>query len=131
MFALRQFRLPLCSIRSLILAQNKNALRLLQVQTRNKSTGSLKKQKEPDLEQSQYFNYRSKIIDELRHTKDPNPYPHKFNVDVTISQFIQKNSHIKAGQVNTEEIVRIAGRIHNQRSYGAVNVMTNIRNVTS
>ncbi|GES75253.1 lysyl-tRNA synthetase [Rhizophagus clarus] len=118
MFALRQFRLPLCSIRSLILAQNKNALRLLQVQTRNKSTGSLKKQKEPDLEQSQYFNYRSKIIDELRHTKDPNPYPHKFNVDVTISQFIQKNSHIKAGQVNTEEIVRIAGRIHNQRSYG-------------
>ncbi|PKY46540.1 cytoplasmic lysine-tRNA ligase Krs1 [Rhizophagus irregularis] len=120
MFALRQFRLPLCSIRGLILARDKNALRLLQVQTRYKSNGSLKKQKVPDLEQtaSQYFVYRSKIIDDLRHTKDPNPYPHKFSVDITISQFIQKNSHIKAGQVNTEETVRIAGRIHNQRSHG-------------
>lgn len=36
MFALRQFRLPLCSIRGLILARDKNALRLLQVQTRYK-----------------------------------------------------------------------------------------------
>jgi hypothetical protein len=36
MFALRQFRLPLCSIRSIILARNMNELQFLRVQTRHK-----------------------------------------------------------------------------------------------
>ncbi|CAI2171974.1 5664_t:CDS:2 [Funneliformis geosporum] len=112
---------------NLISILNKNIVttrRHLQGHSRNKSLASksksIEKQTESESEQtkSKYFNYRSNIIKELRHTKDPSPYPHKFNVDISISQFIQKYSHIKAGQINTDEIVRIAGRIHDQRSSG-------------
>jgi lysyl-tRNA synthetase class 2 len=38
----------------------------------------------------QYFELRSRQIQKLRETQDPEPYPHKFHVTQSISSFIQE-----------------------------------------
>ncbi|RHZ65446.1 hypothetical protein Glove_315g61 [Diversispora epigaea] len=71
------------------------------------------------LNSGQYFEYRSKIINEYRLTQKPNPYPHKFHVDYSIPTFIEKFNYLKPDQSllnNDKELISIAGRIHNQRS---------------
>ncbi len=66
-----------------------------------------------------YFENRSKVIQKLRETQSPNPYPHKFDVSMSISGFIEKyESTIQPGE-RLEEVVTLAGRIHNARSSGA------------
>jgi lysyl-tRNA synthetase class 2 len=70
---------------------------------------------EEDLNPNQYFEIRSKAINKLRSTQEPNPYPHKFQVDTTLTEFINKYSHLKDGESLSDQIVHIAGRIHNKR----------------
>ena len=61
-----------------------------------------------------YFENRSKQILKLRETKQPDPYPHKFDVSVSLQRFIEKYSVIQDGQ-RLEEVVTVAGRLHNIR----------------
>lgn len=77
-----------------------------------------KKEKEEELTPNQYFEIRSRQIDELRTTKSPNPYPHKFQVSIRIDQFIDKYSHLKRGDELKEEKVSIAGRVFAKRESG-------------
>ena len=37
----------------------------------------------------QYFEIRSKKINKLRETKQPDPYPHKFHVDTDLRKFVK------------------------------------------
>ncbi|KAJ3068990.1 Lysine--tRNA ligase [Podochytrium sp. JEL0797] len=74
---------------------------------------------EESLSSSQYFEYRSRAIQKLRETKNPNPYPHKFNPTMSISAFIEKFSSLKEGEHLEDVVVSVAGRIHNMRSSGA------------
>ncbi|KAG2187258.1 hypothetical protein INT44_004943 [Umbelopsis vinacea] len=71
---------------------------------------------EEDLNPNQYFEIRSKNINKLRTTQEPNPYPHKFQVDTTLPEFIEKFSHLKNEESLDDKIVYIAGRIHNKRA---------------
>ncbi|CAG8765182.1 14725_t:CDS:1, partial [Acaulospora colombiana] len=66
-----------------------------------------------------YFESRSKIINELRVNKNINPYPHKFHVDLSIPEFIQKYSSIEPNQQLDQKVISVAGRVHGQRSSGA------------
>ncbi|KAJ3298879.1 Lysine--tRNA ligase [Rhizoclosmatium sp. JEL0117] len=68
---------------------------------------------------SQYFEYRSRAIQKLRESQNPNPYPHKFNPTISISAFIEKFSSLKEGEHLEDVSVSVAGRIHNMRSSGA------------
>jgi lysyl-tRNA synthetase, class II len=61
-----------------------------------------------------YFENRSKQILKFRETQAPNPYPHKFNVELSISNYIKKYQNLEEGQ-HLQEVVQIAGRIHNIR----------------
>ena len=61
-----------------------------------------------------YFENRSKQILKFRETKNPNPYPHKFSVELSISNYIKKYQSLAEGEHLTE-VVQIAGRIHNIR----------------
>ena len=68
----------------------------------------------------QYFELRSRQIQKLRQTHDPDPYPHKFNVSLSLSAFIEKyggEGVIKNGE-KVEEEVSLAGRVHNIRTSG-------------
>ena len=37
-----------------------------------------------------FYKFRSELIDKLRQTKTPNPYPHKFNVTQSIPRYIRQ-----------------------------------------
>lgn len=66
----------------------------------------------------QYFEIRSKQILKLRETCNPAPYPHKYLVDISIPAFIAKYGSLEPGK-HLDEIVSVAGRIHNKRASSA------------
>ncbi|CUS21481.1 LAQU0S03e03576g1_1 [Lachancea quebecensis] len=72
-----------------------------------------------DLDPSQYFEARSRQIQELKNTQSPNPYPHKFHVSTGLSDFLQKYAHLQRGETLPEEKVSIAGRVHAKRESGS------------
>ncbi|KAJ3201887.1 Lysine--tRNA ligase [Entophlyctis luteolus] len=74
---------------------------------------------EDNLSSTQYFDLRSRTIQKLRESQNPNPYPHKFNPDISISAFIKKYESLKDGEHLEDITVSVAGRIHNMRSSGA------------
>ncbi|KAJ3036595.1 lysyl-tRNA synthetase [Rhizophlyctis rosea] len=73
---------------------------------------------EEALDPRQYFELRSKAVLKLRESKNPNPYPHKFEVSISIPHFIEKYVNIEAAARKSDEVVSVAGRLHNIRSSG-------------
>ena len=58
----------------------------------------------------------------LKETKQPDPYPHKFNVTCSISNYVKaygEEGKIKAGEKLEGVQESPAGRIHNIRASGA------------
>ncbi|EJF57574.1 class II aaRS and biotin synthetase [Dichomitus squalens LYAD-421 SS1] len=79
--------------------------------------------KEEDLspKPQQYFEIRSRNILKLKETQSPNPYPHKFHVSISITDYIDKyglEGKIQAGQKLEGVTEALAGRIHNVRASG-------------
>ncbi|KAI9282170.1 lysyl-tRNA synthetase [Sporodiniella umbellata] len=74
---------------------------------------------EEELNPNQYFELRSKAINKLRETAQPNPYPHKFHVELSLPEFIAKFNSIEIGERLDDQVVSVAGRIHNKRASGA------------
>ncbi|KAI8987354.1 lysyl-tRNA synthetase [Mycotypha africana] len=74
---------------------------------------------EDDLNPNQYFELRSKAINKLREGGNPNPYPHKFQVEMTLPEFIEKYNNIETGERLDDQVISVAGRIHNKRASGA------------
>ncbi|OCH88627.1 lysyl-tRNA synthetase [Obba rivulosa] len=76
--------------------------------------------KDEDLSPNQYFEIRSRHIQKLKETQNPNPYPHKFHVSTAIPSYIEKygpEGKIKAGE-KLDITESLAGRIHNIRVSG-------------
>jgi lysyl-tRNA synthetase class 2 len=74
---------------------------------------------EEDLSPNQYFQLRSRQIQRLRETQSPNPYPHKFEVSLSLSSYINKygaEGVIEPGEKVNGAIEALAGRIHSIRS---------------
>lgn len=68
--------------------------------------------------EKQYFEIRSRQIQALRQTLDPNPYPHKFDVSTSLATYIHNydaEGKIKPGERLQGVTESIAGRIHNVR----------------
>ncbi|KAG4301354.1 hypothetical protein PCANB_002294 [Pneumocystis canis] len=72
-----------------------------------------------DLTPNQYFEIRSRIIHKLRQSRDPDPYPHKFYVNIEVPEFIEKYSFLNRGEVDKNTIICIAGRVRNKRESGS------------
>ncbi|KAA1475136.1 lysyl-tRNA synthetase [Dentipellis sp. KUC8613] len=76
---------------------------------------------EDDLNPNQYFELRSRQIQKLRETQSPNPYPHKFEVSVSVPAYIEhygKKGVLSDGQRLDGVKEALAGRIHNMRQFG-------------
>lgn len=54
----------------------------------------------------------------MRETQNPNPYPHKFHVDISLPAYIEKFNHLEPSQ-HLPDIVCVAGRVHNIRESGS------------
>ncbi|KAJ2340730.1 lysyl-tRNA synthetase, partial [Coemansia sp. RSA 2618] len=73
---------------------------------------------EEDLSPSQYFEIRNRAIDKMRN-EGPYPYPHKFHVDMSLSDFIEEFKGMKVQEERLDREIRLAGRVHNKRASGA------------
>lgn len=77
-----------------------------------------------DLNPNQYFDIRSRQIDEYRkeNEKDSsafNPYPHKFHRTLTVPEFADKYASLKRGETLKNVEVKVTGRIMTKRESGA------------
>lgn len=69
----------------------------------------------------QYYELRSRQIKHLKATQNPNPYPHKFIVTLSVPHFIERygtEGVIAPGTKLENQTVSLAGRIHNIRASG-------------
>ena len=64
---------------------------------------------EESLDPNQYFKIRSQAIHQLK-VSGEDPYPHKFHVDISLTQFIQEYSHLQPGDHLTDITLKVAGR---------------------
>ncbi|CAO3628129.1 unnamed protein product [Mucor fragilis] len=74
---------------------------------------------EEELNPNQYFEMRSKTINKLRENPSPEPYPHKFHVDMSLPDFIEKFNSLEVDKRLDDQVISVAGRIHNKRASGA------------
>lgn len=91
---------------------------------KNKDKQPKKKDNMADLNPNQYFEHRSRQIDDYRNTYEAdssvlNPYPHKFHRDNTVPQFVEKYSSLARGETKKDVQVRLTGRIMNKRESGS------------
>ena len=64
---------------------------------------------------------RTRQVQKLRETQNPNPYPHKFHVSISLSNYIKNygpEGKIAAGEKLNGVVESLAGRIHNIRAFG-------------
>ncbi|XP_075571623.1 lysine--tRNA ligase isoform X3 [Pelecanus crispus] len=81
---------------------------------------------EESLDPNQYYKIRSHAVQQLKGTNE-DPYPHKFHVDLSLSDFIEKYSHLQPGDHLTDITVRVAGRIHAKRASGGKLIFYDLR----
>lgn len=83
-----------------------------------------KKENMADLNPNQYFDIRSRQIEEFRKANDAdpssfNPYPHKFHRTMTIPEFVEKYNGLSRGESLQDQKVKLTGRIMTKREAGA------------
>lgn len=77
------------------------------------------------LDPNQYYKIRQQSIANWK-KKGESPYPHKFDVTISLNEFIDKYSSIEAGSWN-DDCVRVAGRIHAKRLSGPKLIFYDLR----
>jgi len=69
---------------------------------------------------NEYFKLRSNAVEELKKDQSTHPYPHKFQVSTSLTDFIEKYGNtLQDGQSLDEVEVSVAGRLHAIRASGA------------
>ncbi|KAH6679224.1 putative Lysyl-tRNA synthetase, cytoplasmic [Halenospora varia] len=82
---------------------------------------------EKELNPNQYFEIRSRNINKLRQTKNPNPYPHKFHANYDLRKFVTEYGSLKSGEHKKDVEVRLGARIYNKRASGNKLVFYDVR----
>ncbi len=92
-------------------------------QGKSKEQSASAADEEEGLSEQAYYERRSKTILALRESKQPDPYPHKFHVSISLTDFIaqfdaaaQPGSTLKDESQPEKNLVSVAGRIHNARA---------------
>ncbi|KAH7118768.1 lysyl-tRNA synthetase [Dendryphion nanum] len=71
---------------------------------------------EDELNPNQYFEIRSRAVNALRSSKEPNPYPHKFHVNYRLGDFVKEfEPQLKKGETLPDKEIRVGVRIMTQR----------------
>jgi len=67
------------------------------------------------LNPNQYFEIRSRAVNQLRQTRQPTPYPHKFHVNYKLGKFVDDFKNLTRGQVQEDKEIRVGVRIMSMR----------------
>lgn len=80
-----------------------------------------------NLDPSQYIENRKAAVRALKDA-GKNPYPHKFQVSMSIPEFVAKfTNSVEAGQHLNDTVVSLAGRIYSKRAAGTRLVFYDLR----
>lgn len=83
---------------------------------------------EEEISPNEYYKLRSAAISALKKgPKEDHPYPHKFNVSISLEDFIDKYKKLQSGEVLENETVSVAGRVHSMRESGAKLIFYDLR----
>merc|ERR1712004_81135 len=85
-----------------------------------------KKVPEEDISPNEYFKIRSRAVEELK-SEGNHPYPHKFHVTTSLTNFPADYEKLTDGQTVTDKEVRVAGRIHAIRESGPKLIFYDLR----
>ena len=95
--------------------QEKEAIKREQQISKAVDTNKAKKtDPEEEIDETEYFVIRSKAISDLKSSGEE-PYPHKFNVSISLTHFIEKYDHLKAEDIIKSDELSVAGRVHAKR----------------
>jgi glutathione S-transferase len=96
--------------------------------TKESESGNSKKKKsdEEELDPTKYFENRKAWL-QKRMDSGENPFPHKFEVTLSLPEFIKKYNDITKKNEFLPEIVQVAGRVHSIRKSGSSLIFYDIR----
>lgn len=86
-----------------------------------------KKVAEEEISPNEYFKIRSQAIEALKADPATHPYPHKFHVSISLTDFIEKYNDLEPGTTLNDVETRVAGRIHAIRESGAKLIFYDLR----
>lgn len=75
---------------------------------------------------NEYFKLRTQMVNQLKEAGQ-HPYPHKYKVTTSLTDFIQRYSYIKEEEILKDVEVSVAGRVHAKRSSGSKLVFYDLR----
>ncbi|XP_072179703.1 lysine--tRNA ligase-like [Diadema setosum] len=84
-----------------------------------------KAEDEESLDPREYFKIRSQAVEALKASGD-HPYPHKFHVSISLTDFIKRFDHLKPEEIH-EEVITLSGRVHAKRASGAKLIFYDLR----
>lgn len=90
----------------------------------------VKKAEEEDIDPSKYFENRVAQLATLEKEKNYNPWPHKFDVTMTIPEFHAKFEYLKGQEKAEGVVVSVAGRVYSKRASGSKLVFYDIKGDT-
>lgn len=73
---------------------------------------------EDPMDAAEYFKIRCQTIEQLKAVGE-SPYPHKFNVSISLTEFIEQYEKLEPGEILKDVTVSVAGRVHAKRESGA------------
>jgi len=82
---------------------------------------------EEEISPNEYFKLRSGAVEELKKDTSSHPYPHKFHVSTSLTNYIEKYQHLKDSETLHDVEVTIAGRVHAIRESGAKLIFFDLR----
>jgi lysyl-tRNA synthetase class 2 len=85
-----------------------------------------KKNDEEDLDPTKYFENRKAYLLKKMEAGE-NPFPHKFEVTITLPEFIKKYADITKKGEFLDEVVQVAGRVNSIRKSGASLIFYDIK----
>lgn len=86
------------------------------------------KKSEEEISPNEYYKLRSAAIEALKTgPNDEHPYPHKFNVTISLEEFVEKYSHLNSGDILENVTCSVAGRVHAIRESGAKLIFYDLR----
>uniref|UniRef100_A0A8C4N366 Lysine--tRNA ligase n=1 Tax=Eptatretus burgeri TaxID=7764 RepID=A0A8C4N366_EPTBU len=94
--------------------------------TEEDGANGLSKDEDEMLDPTQYHKIRSQAIEQLKNS-GPHPYPHKFHVAISLSDFVEKYSNLEDGDQLSDVTLSVAGRIYAKRVSGAKLIFYDLR----
>ena len=78
------------------------------------------------LDPAEYFRIRCRALEAMK-AQGEQPYPHKYHVNMSLTDFISRYDHLTAGEVLTDTVHSVAGRVHAKRESGSKLIFYDLR----